>query len=78
MATTPTSVAVTLPPPATVEFGNLCLGAGGGLTLGFWSNKNGKALFGADDLALMVSLNLRNASGSNFDPATTPRSAPGC
>ena len=46
-------VYVTLPPgdDETVEFGNLCLGAGGGLTLGFWSNKNGQALFGADDLA---------------------------
>jgi hypothetical protein len=54
----------------TVEFGNLCLGSGGGLTLGFWSNKNGQAQFGADDLALMVSLNLRNAAGSNFDPAS--------
>lgn len=53
---------------STVEFGNLCLGAGGGLTLGFWSNNNGKALFGPDDLALMVSLNLRNANGTNFDP----------
>jgi hypothetical protein len=68
MATTPASVAVTLPPPATVAFGNLCLGAGGGLTLGFWSNKNGKALFGDDDLALMVGLNLRNANGTAFDP----------
>ena len=53
----------------TVEFGNLCLGTGGGLTLGFWSNKNGHALFGSDDLALMVSLNLRNANGSDFDPS---------
>jgi len=51
-----------------VLFGNVCVGAGGGLTLGFWSNKNGQALFGADDLALMVSLNLRNASGGDFDP----------
>lgn len=54
---------------ASVEFGNLCLGAGGGLTLGFWSNKNGQAQFGADDLALMVSLNLRTAAGGDFDPA---------
>jgi hypothetical protein len=53
----------------TVEFGNLCLGAGGGMTLGFWSNKNGQALFGADDLAAMVALNLRDAKGANFDPA---------
>lgn len=54
----------------TVEFGNLCLAGGGGLTLGFWSNKNGQALFGSDDLDLMVSLNLRNADGSAFDPGS--------
>jgi len=53
-----------------LNFGNVCVGAGGGRTLGFWSNKNGKALFGAGDLALMVSLNLRNANGSTFDPAS--------
>ena len=53
----------------TVDFANVCVGPGGGLTLGFWSNKNGQALFGADDLALMVALNLRNANGSAFDPA---------
>jgi len=70
MATTLNPVTVSLEPGdcQTVEFGNLCLGPGGGLTLGFWSNKNGQSLFGADDLALMVSLNLRNASGSAFDP----------
>jgi hypothetical protein len=43
---------------------------GGGLTLGFWGNKHGQALIGADDLALLVSLDLRNANGSNFDPAS--------
>lgn len=53
----------------TLQFGNVCTGAGGGKTLGFWSNKNGQALFGADDLALMVSLNLCDGNGSNFDPA---------
>lgn len=71
VAKTPTTVPVVLNQCSdlvTVEFGNLCLGAGGGLTLGFWSNNNGRALFGADDLALMVSLNLRNANGSVFDP----------
>lgn len=26
----------------TFDFGDFCLGAGGGLTLGFWSNKNGQ------------------------------------
>jgi hypothetical protein len=50
-----------------VAFGNLCTGAGGGLTLGFWSNKNGQALVGAGDLAMLTALNLRNASGGNAD-----------
>jgi hypothetical protein len=70
MRTAPASqpVMVTVPPSTTVEFGNLCLGAGGGKTLGFWSNKNGGSYIGADDLALLRSLNLRNANGSDFDP----------
>ncbi|MDP9264436.1 MAG: hypothetical protein M3O85_08975 [Acidobacteriota bacterium] len=51
-------------------FGNVCLGPGGGLTLGFWSNKNGQALFGSDDLALMVALNLRSANGTAFNPTS--------
>ena len=53
-----------------LNFGNVCLGAGGGLTLGYWSNKNGQAQIGADDLAMLRALNLRNANGSNFDPTT--------
>ncbi len=53
-----------------VTFGNVCLGGGGALGTGFWGNKNGKALFGADDLALMVSLNLRNGDGSQFNPTS--------
>lgn len=52
------------------DFGNVCLGPGGGLTLGFWSNNNGRALFGSDDLALMVSLNLRKGNGASFDPTS--------
>jgi hypothetical protein len=48
-----------------VRFGNVCLGAGGGLTLGFWSNKNGQKLEGADDFALLTSLCLRTASGGD-------------
>jgi hypothetical protein len=53
------------------NFGNVCLGAGGGLTLGFWSNKNGQALIGPTDLSFLSSqLNLRNANGSNFDPTS--------
>jgi hypothetical protein len=59
----------------TVEFGNVCLGAGGGLTLGYWSNKNGEKTMNdggtlAPELTLLSGLNLRNANGTNFDPAT--------
>jgi hypothetical protein len=59
----------------TVEFGNVCVGGGGGLTLGFWSNKNGKRIFEGKDkgkasLALLSGLNLRNEKGSAFDPAS--------
>ena len=63
-------------PPETGLFGNVCTGAGGGLTLGFWSNNNGKsAQFGNTTqanatLAFLTNLNLRNATGSNFDPTT--------
>jgi hypothetical protein len=67
--TTPSIVNVNVPEGgATVEFGNVCLGAGGGLTLGFWSNKNGLALANADDYALLSALCLRNADGTDFDP----------
>ncbi len=52
------------------NFGNVCLGAGGGLTLGFWSNKNGQSLIGADDLLMLRNLPLVNADGSAFDPTT--------
>jgi hypothetical protein len=52
---------------ATISFGNVCLGPGGGLTLGFWSNKNGQALISAADLtALRDNFKLRNADGSEF------------
>lgn len=53
-----------------VQFGNTCLGAGGGKTLGFWSNKNGQKLIGPAELALLSGLNLVNANGTAFDPAT--------
>src|SRR5215216_811416 len=39
------SKSVSVPGTTEIDFGNVCLGAGGGLTLGFWSNKNGQALF---------------------------------
>jgi len=60
-----------------VKFGNLCLGPGGGHTLGFWSNKNGQATMNdggtlAPELALLSGLNLRNGAGADFDPVTYP------
>jgi hypothetical protein len=59
----------------TVEFGNVCTGAGGGKTLGFWSNKNGAALIEtpatvAATLAALRDINLKNGDGSDFDPTT--------
>jgi hypothetical protein len=54
----------------TVDFGNYCKVPSGGLTLGFWSNKNGQALITAADLLALRNLCLRNADGSNFDPTT--------
>ncbi len=51
----------------TIEFGNVCLGAGKALTIGFWSNKNGQSLELAADFALLNSLNLVNATGSPKD-----------
>jgi uncharacterized repeat protein (TIGR01451 family) len=53
-----------------LNFGNLCVGGGGGRTIGFWGNKNGQALIGVDDLALLSGLNLVNEDGSAFDPTT--------
>jgi hypothetical protein len=72
--TTPNSVMVTLADTddKTVEFGNLCTGAGGGLTLGFWSNQNGQKIMEekpnnfANSIAFLNALNLRTANGSDF------------
>ncbi len=79
--TTPQTVSnIVLPPDAdpwpltvTVTFGNVCIGEGGGKTLGFWSNKNGQAKMNdggtlAPELALLSFYNLRNAAGGNYDP----------
>lgn len=51
-----------------LDFGNVCVGEGGGRTMGFWGNKNGQALIDADDMAALVALNLKNEDGSDFDP----------
>jgi hypothetical protein len=72
--TTATSQTFDLTCPAVANFGNVCLGAGGGRTLGFWSNKNGQAILKANDPAwrnLLNGCNLRNADGSHFDISLT-------
>jgi hypothetical protein len=46
----------------------VCVGAGGGLTLGFWSNKNGQAKETASNLCALNDLNLKNANGSDYNP----------
>lgn len=56
-------------------FGNVCVGAGGGKTLGFWSNKNGAALTAAADLTMLAGLHLRNLDGTDFDPASQAKFA---
>jgi len=73
--TTPRSYVVTVGTSAvTRKFGNVCLGAGGGGTPGFWSNRNGESLINdapngaVPELALLSSLCLRTATGADFDP----------
>jgi SdrD B-like protein len=73
--TTPTSITgITVPPDSeNNNFGNVCLGAGGGLTLGFWSSKNGFNTMNdgnsiVSELNLLSGLNLRNANGTDFNP----------
>ncbi|HEU4869638.1 MAG TPA: hypothetical protein VFT08_02150 [Pyrinomonadaceae bacterium] len=62
---------VTLGNTTTISFGNVCLGPGGGLTLGFWSNKNGQAIMNSTDLQhLRDDFKLRKADGSEFNPNT--------
>jgi hypothetical protein len=65
--TNPVSVTVADGDTTTVSFGNVCVGAGGGLTLGFWSNKNGGAILSANSNAILnqvLALHLRKADGS--------------
>ena len=45
-----------------LNFGNICLGNCGGRTMGYWSNPNGQAEFGADDLAMV---NARHCADDN-------------
>jgi hypothetical protein len=60
------------------QFGNVCLGGGGGFTLGFWSNKNGQALVGADDLALLSRVSISSMRMARVSiPLPTRRSVHG-
>lgn len=53
-----------------VSFGAVCLGSGGGKSIGYWTSKNGEALVDSGDLAALVALNLRTAAGSAFNPTS--------
>jgi hypothetical protein len=76
--TTPTCIIFELTPGEIEtgnDFGNVCLNGGGGHTIGFWSNRRGRAVMNDDgslepELALLRGLNLRNADASDFDPTT--------
>jgi len=65
--TNPVTVTVHADEEGDVIFGNFCEGAGGGLTLGFWSNKNGQSLETAASFTLLNGLYLRTATGGNED-----------
>lgn len=72
IATTPTSGTVFVGSSNVTgpNFGNVCIGAGGGLTLGYWSNKNGQAaMTKLPWITVLSGLNLRKADGTDFDPA---------
>jgi len=74
--TTPIAQSTTVFPGQTarVDFGNFCLSGSGGLTLGYWSNRNGQAVMTnhgmSTQLAFLSTLNLRSGNGANFDPGT--------
>ena len=58
-----------------VNIGNSCFVSTGGLGKGYWTNKNGQATINdgntsAPELAELTGLNLRTATGGNFDPTT--------
>ncbi len=54
-----------------VIFGNVNLGAGGANAGTFWASRDGQAVITPADLTFMSSLYLRNATGADFNPATT-------
>lgn len=81
MATTPKTIVLPLENGWTYhKFGNVCLGPGGGLTPGYWSNKNGQTSFNTvigTHVALdaLTNLNLwtynkKTGVASEFNPAS--------
>jgi len=55
-----------------LSFGNVCVKPGtGGLTLGFWSNKNGQSLITASDVTALNALNLFTPTGWTYPPFST-------
>jgi hypothetical protein len=59
----------------TADFGNYCSVPSGGLTLGFWSNKNGQSILSHNDATwrnLLTNINLRKADGTNYDILPSP------
>jgi hypothetical protein len=67
--TTPTGVEVEVETDYTesVTFGNVCIGGGGGLTLGYWSNPNGQRSETASDFTALTALNLVTGQGTAQD-----------
>jgi len=56
---------------SSLNFGNVCLGSGGGKTLGFWSNKNGRRVFDKiGGLVVVNALNLVDEAGNTADFAS--------
>ncbi len=50
-----------------VAFGNVCVGAGGGLTFAYWSNKNGQQIETRNDFTALTALNLVTGQGTAQD-----------
>ncbi len=75
--TAPASGSCELEGAGTCDFGNVCLGAGGGHSPGYWSNVNGRVTMQdggslCPELGLLASRCLRNGAGANFDPGASP------
>ena len=71
--TNPSQVECTLDEYDTmfIDWGNVSLGAGGANAAAFWGNRDGQVLVNTADLGFLSSLYLRNATGADFNPATT-------